>query len=261
VTPSPLQVVRAAPGLVWRALDGGQVVGTIRAHLTPDGRWHVGFEPGRDDAFAPLLDAVAANTGSDLLMNVRESDPEALDRFTAVGFAVSRREGFFRIPTDPAVTGLHQTEAPEGTVIISAIRADDEELRLLDDTLRQDVPGTDGWKWDPGDFWVETFDSGGFNPDTYLVAADVASGDYVGLVRVWDTPCAPRVGLVGVVPGHRRRGLARVLLARAFRVLHEKGKAEAVGEADDTDTASVALLASLGAHRADGIVELIWRRP
>src|SRR5262249_46311783 len=60
VTPSPLQVVRAPPGLVWRALDSGQVVGTIRAHLMPDGRWHVGFEPCRDDAYEPLLDAVAA---------------------------------------------------------------------------------------------------------------------------------------------------------------------------------------------------------
>lgn len=261
VTPSPLQVVRAPPGLVWRALDGGQVVGTIRAHLMPDSRWHVGFEPCRDDAYEPLLDAVAGNTDSDLYMSVRESDPDALARFSAVGFEVSRRESFFRIPTDPAVTGLHQTEAPEGTIIISAIRADEEELRLLDDTLRQDVPGVDGWKWDPGDFWIETFDSGGFNPDTYLVAADVASGDYVGLVRVWDTPGAPRLGLVGVVRGHRRRGLARVLLARAFRVLHEKGKAEVVAEADDTNTASVTLLTSLGARRADGIIELIRRRP
>ena len=127
VTPSPLQVVRAPPGLVWRALDGGQVVGTIRAHLMPDGRWHVGFEPCRDDAYEPLLDAVAANTDSDLYMSVRESDPDALARFTAVGFEVSRRESFFRIPTDPAVTGLHQTEAPEGTIIISAIRADRSE--------------------------------------------------------------------------------------------------------------------------------------
>jgi ribosomal protein S18 acetylase RimI-like enzyme len=242
-------------------MDGGQVVGTIRAHLMPDGRWHVGFEPCRDDAYGPLLDAVAGNTDSDLHMSVRESDPDALARFATVGFEVSRRESFFRIPTDPAVTGLHQTEAPEGTVIISAIRADEEELRLLDDALRQDVPGADGWQWDPGDFWVETFDSGGFNPDTYLVAADVASGDYVGLVRVWDTPGAPRLGLVGVVRGHRRRGLARVLLARAFQVLHEKGKAEVVAEADDTNTASVTLLTSLGARRSDGIIELIRRRP
>jgi GNAT superfamily N-acetyltransferase len=242
-------------------MDGGQVVGTIRAHLMPDGRWHVGFEPCRDDAYGPLLAAVAGNTDSDLHMSVRESDPDALARFATVGFEVSRRESFFRIPTDPAVTGLHQTEAPEGTVIISAIRADEEELRLLDDALRQDVPGADGWQWDPADFWVETFDSGGFNPDTYLVAADVASGDYVGLVRVWDTPGAPRLGLVGVVRGHRRRGLARVLLARAFQVLHEKGKAEVVAEADDTNTASVTLLTSLGARRSDGIIELIRRRP
>jgi hypothetical protein len=44
-------------------------------------------------------------------------------------------------------------------------------------------------------------------------------------------------------------------------VLHEKGKAEVVAEADDTNTASVTLLTSLGARRADGIIELIRRRP
>jgi GNAT superfamily N-acetyltransferase len=194
-------------------------------------------------------------------MTVRESDPDTLARFTQAGFEISRREHFYMIPTDPAVTGLTQTEAPEGTIIISAARADEEELRLLDDALRQDVPGADGWKWDPGDFAEETYDSGGFNPDTYLVAADVASGDYVGLVRVWDNPRAPRLGLVGVVPSHRRRGLARVLLARAFRVMHEDGKKEVSAEADETNAASVALLTSLGARRAAGIIELVWRRP
>jgi RimJ/RimL family protein N-acetyltransferase len=261
VTTSHLQVVRAAPGLVWRARDDGQAVATVRAHMTPDGRWHVGFETFRDDACRPLLDAVAANTGSDLLMNIRESDPGALTRFTRAGFEVARRETFYKIPTDPAVTGLHETEAPEGTIIISAARADEEQLRLLDDELRQDVPGSDGWKWDPGDFWIETFDSGGFNPDTYLIAADLDSGDYVGLVRVWDSPRAPRLGLIGVVRSHQRRGLARVLLGRAFRVLHENGKPEVSAEADDTNTASVTLLTSVGARRADVIIELIWRRP
>jgi ribosomal protein S18 acetylase RimI-like enzyme len=64
-----------------------------------------------------------------------------------------------------------------------------------------------------------------------------------------------------VVPSHRRRGLARVLLARAFRVLHEDGKREVSAESDETNTASVALLASLGARRTAGIIELVWRRP
>lgn len=255
--PSPLQVVRAAPGLVWRALDGGEVVGSIRASLRPDGRWHVGFESCRDDACEPLLDAVAGNTSSDLYLTVSEKDPEALARFTKAGFSISRRESFYRIPTDPAITGLTQTRAPEGTVIISAARADEEELRLLDDTLRQDVPGADGWKWDPGDFAEETYDSGGFNPDTYLIAVDVASGDYIGLVRVWDNPGAPRLGLIGVVRGYRRRGIARALLSRAFRVVHENGKTEAGAEADDTNEAAVALLTSLGARRTVGILELI----
>ncbi len=39
-----------------------------------------------------------------------------------------------------------------------APRADEVEgsrLRLLDDELRQDVPGTDGWRWTPEGFRTE----------------------------------------------------------------------------------------------------------
>jgi ribosomal protein S18 acetylase RimI-like enzyme len=60
-----------------------------------------------------------------------------------------------------------------------------------------------------------------------------------------------------VVRGYRRRGIARALLARAFRAVHENGKTEAGAEADDTNEAAVALLTSLGARRTVGILELI----
>jgi len=61
------------------------------------------------------------------------------------------------IPTDPVVTGLQVIAEPEDIVVISAVDADEDHLRLLDDALRQDVPGTAGWQWDPGDFREETF--------------------------------------------------------------------------------------------------------
>jgi hypothetical protein len=53
---------------------------------------------------------------------------------------------------------LERFPEPEGVVIISAVDAFENQLRLLDDALRQDVPGAAGWKWDPGDFHEETFD-------------------------------------------------------------------------------------------------------
>ena len=259
MTSSQFRVVRASPGLVWRALKADQVVGAVTAFLRPDDRWFVTFDAGQDDACATLIAAVAGNTGSDLYATAEDTDDQALDLFGRLGFTENRRESNFLIPTDPQLTGLRVTAEPEGVVIISAVDADEDQLRLLDDALRQDVPGAAGWKWDPGDFHEETFDSQ-FDPATYLVAVEADHGEYIGLVRVWDSPGRPRLGLVAIQRRYRRTGLASVLLARAFAVLHERGKSEVTAEVDDTNSASRALLLGLGARRVSGSVELVKRR-
>lgn len=251
-----MRVVRAAPGLVWRAVDDGEVVGAVSAFLRPDDRWFVSFDQCQAGSHEPLLAAVAANTGSDLHVVTGEEDAEALARYAGLGFTVSRREAIFLIPTDPAVTGLRDGAPPGEFLIVSALDADAELLRLLDEALRADVPGSDGWHWDPSDFHEETFGPD-FDPATYLVAVDPAACDYAGLVRVWTSPGRPRLGLVGVRPQYRRLGLARALLARAFHTLHERGKGEVSAEVDEADARAVALLASLGARRRTGLVELL----
>jgi RimJ/RimL family protein N-acetyltransferase len=251
---SAVRVVRASPGLVWRALAGDQAVGAVRAFLRPDNRWFVAFDDGRPDSDTALLAAVAANTGADLYATADDTDQAGLDRLARLGFTVNRRESNYVIPTGP-----EGAAEPEGIVIISAADADEDELRRLDDTLRQDVPGTAGWRWDPGDFREETFDSAQFDPATYLVAVDADSGRYVGLVRVWRMPGRPRLGLIGVTRPYRRRGLAGVLLARAFAVLYRRGQAEVTAEADDANTTSRSLLLGLGARREGGSVELVRR--
>ena len=257
--PSAVRVVRAPPGLVWRAFDADQAVGAIRARLRPDDRWFVVFDTCRADSYQPLLSALAENVARDLYTTARDTDEQGLDRLARLGFTSSRRESSYLIPTDPAATGLDAAPEPEGIVIISAAHADEDQLRGLDDALRQDVPGTAGWKWDPGDFREETFDSEHFDPATYLVAVDEDSCDYIGLVRVWNNPGRPRLGLVGVLSPYRRRGLARALLARAFGVLHERGQAVVTAEVDDANLASCALLLRLGATRQAGFVELVRR--
>ena len=256
---SSVRVVRAPPGLVWRAFDADQAVGAVRATLRPDNRWFVAFDTCRADSYQPLLSALAESIGEDLYTTARDTDEQSLDRLARLGFTQNRRESYYLIPTDPAATGLDTAPEPEGIVIISAADADEDQLRVLDDALRQDVPGTAGWRWDPGDFREETFDSEQFDPATYLVAMDTDSCDHVGLIRVWVNPGRPRLGLVGVVSPYRRRGLARALLARAFRVLHERGQTVVTGEADDANLASSALLLRLGARRHAGFVEVVRR--
>jgi ribosomal protein S18 acetylase RimI-like enzyme len=257
--PSTVRVVRAPPGLVWRAFDADQAIGAARAFLRPDDRWFIVFDTCRADCYQPLLAAVAENVGGDLYTTARDTDGRGLDRLTRLGFSVNRRESSYLIPTDPAATGLDAVHEHGDVVIISAADADEDQLRALDDALRQDVPGTAGWKWDPGDFREETFDSDQFDPATYLVAVDTDSCDYVGLVRVWNGPGRPRLGLVGVSRPYRRRGLASALLARAFRVLHERGQTVVTAEADDANLASRSLLLRLGARRQAGFVEVVRR--
>jgi ribosomal protein S18 acetylase RimI-like enzyme len=260
MTASQLRISRASPGLVWRAHDADRVVGAVTAFLRPDGRWLVMFDACRDDSYQPLLAAVSANTGSDLYTTVDDVDESMLELLGRIGFAVARRESNVLIPTDPRVTGLQVVAEPDNVVVISAADAFEDDLRSLDDALRQDVPGTAGWKWDPGDFHEETFDSQ-FDPATYLIAVDSASGAYVGLARVWIGPGRPRLGLIATLAAYRRRGLATMLLARVFRVLHERGAAEVTAEVDDTNAASLSLFARLGAKRTGGTVELVYRAP
>ena len=80
-------------------------------------------------------------------------------------------------------------------------------------------------------------------------------------MRIWRTRAGPRLGLIATLAQYRRRGVARALLGQAFTVLAERGDTGVVGEADDTNVASVSLLTGLGARRCGGSVELIRRQP
>ena len=174
---------------MWRALDGDVVAGEASARLRPDNRWFVYFDTWRADAWPPLADAVARDLGRDLYVTLEDAEYDALDACAQAGFAVHRRESCYRISADPAVTGLAGAVLPAGLGVLSAADADITRLRLLDDALRQDVPGCEGWRWDAGQFWAETF-SRSFDPATCLVAVDWASGEYAGLVRIWRSRAA-----------------------------------------------------------------------
>ena len=118
-------------------------------------------------------------------------------------------------------------------------------------------PGTRGWVNDPDEF---------LDADAALTAVpsrDVprrgrgGHGAYVGLVRVSVAPRWAKLGLVGVRPGHRRRGLARALVAAAFRPLRDGGVELVLAEADAANEPARALLAGFGARRTGGTFELV----
>ena len=211
-----------------------------RTFVRPDGRRFVLGRP--EDSLPP----------GELFATVDESDDEQLHAFEALGFSRERRELDLVLRTD-----VPQAPAPSGAKAVRADEVDEETLRLLDDELRQDVPGTDGWRWPADDFREETYLSPHFDPAVYLVAT--RKGEYVGICRVWIRPEHARLGFIGVRRSLRRQGIARWLIGEAFAVLHARGEREVWTEVDEANVASRTLLEGLGGRLVGASLEL--RRP
>jgi ribosomal protein S18 acetylase RimI-like enzyme len=263
---SAVRIARPMRLAAWRALAGAEVIGEANAMLRPDRRWFVSVDTWVADSFLPLVSAVADDLRQDLYTTVDEGDQAELRKWSAAGFTVLRREHHYLIPTAPDRTRLPGAVLPgavlpAGMSLVSADAVDEYGLRLLDEALRHDVPGTDGWINDPQEFREQNFDERRFDPATYLVAVDDASQAFAGFARVWKHPRQPRLGLVGVTPAYRRRGLAKLLLAAVFAPLCERGISEVAAEADAADPAANALLARIGARRVGGSIELVRRAP
>lgn len=212
--------------------------------MRPDGRCFVFGEPD-DDLPVGRLYATAD-----------QADEARVRSLTLLGFTPHRRELILRLPTNAAEWKARDIEPPSGIAFQQADRVEEERLRLLDDVLRQDVPGTEGWKWDAEDFRKETYASPGFDPTTYLVAID-REGRYLGIARVWMRPHQPRLGFIGVRSEWRRRGIARSLLAAVLTVLHQRGVVDVRTEVDETHIASRTLLANFGGQAVAASLELV----
>jgi len=253
---SDFRIARPMRLAAWRALDGTEVVGEANAMLRPDQRWFISVDTWNAESFFPLLAAVAWDLRHDLYTTVDEGDEPELRRWSAAGFTLLRREDHYLIPGRTRPVGV---VLPAGMSLVSADAVDEDRLRQLDEALRADKPGTGGWINDPQEFRERTFDERRFDPATYLVAVDDIGQAFAGLARVWNHPRQPRLDLVGVVPGYRQRGLAKILLAAVLAPLRDRGISEVAAEADQTSAAAKALLTSFGARRVGGSVELVRR--
>ena len=220
----------------------------MRHWTRPDGRCFVFGEP--DDEL-PLGRVYAT---------ADEADAERVHSLARLGFMIQRRELRLRLPTDPRKWSVATVEPPPGGVaFVRADQVDERRLRLLDDLLRQDVPGTDGWKWSHDEFREETYDAAEFDPATYLVAVD-EGGSGIGIVRVWMRAEEPRLGLVGVRSEWRRKGVARALLAEVLKAVRQRDGFEVVTEVDEANTASRNLLFGFGGQKVGLSLELIRER-
>lgn len=250
-------IVRNEEAGRWTAVDHRDRFGVLRVLVRPDQRAVVLLSAVDERARAALLDTVVAEHRGDLYASVAEDDLDAVAEFSTRGFRPHRREHNYLVPTDPARTRLPAT-LPSGYDLRPVTEADPDRWRQLDDTLRVDVPGADGWRNDPARFIADTFADPEFDPELYLIAV-AAPDEYAGLVRVWSRPERPRLGLIGTVRDHRRRGLAGALLGHVFAILHDRGQPDVECEIDEHNAASTALFTGLGAVRTGSTLEL--RRP
>jgi GNAT superfamily N-acetyltransferase len=251
-------IVRVTPGVHWHLLADDVVAGRGHALHRPDARVFISVDSWADDVFETLARAMIGDLARPLYTVVADDDREHLGRWARLGFVDNRRENEYAVPTAPATTGLGAAAPPPGVALVGADRVDPARLHRLDERLRQDVPGYAGWSSSADEFRRATLESPWFDPATSLVAV-AQDGEHLGLVRILGARRHPRLGLVGVLPGHRRRGIARALLAGAFGALDARGVGEVTAEADERDPAAGTLLRGIGARRTGGAVELVHR--
>lgn len=132
--------------------------------LRPDRRWFLWVDAWTAAASSSLIAAVAGDLGQDLYTMIDEADYAGLRDWEAAGFTVHRREHNYQVPTDLGGTRPSGALLPAGMSLVSADAVDEDGLRQLDDALRQDVPGADGWVNDPQEFREYTFDDRHFDP-------------------------------------------------------------------------------------------------
>lgn len=231
---------------------------SVRSVVRPDGRCLV-RPHGR---WSPRAAAEAVGIASELgLPALAHLDADAHDEYVILaraGFTDSRTEARVVVDVAGALAMLRDAEVPAGVALRSAADVDEGHLRLLDDELRADVPGTSGWRSTAEEFRANTFEDPAFDGTTYLVATADASGEHLGLVRVWMNRGRPRLGLVGVRRGHRRRGIASALLRRSFEAVRAAGEREVEAGYDVDHEGSRALAARLGARRFGTTIELLY---
>ena len=226
--------------------------------LRPDGRLLVRTDGKWTSETAADAAELAKRRRVPALAHIHEQDAAEHAALIAAGFAESRRQAVVAISVERALEALGGSAPPSGVELQSAADVDEDRLRLLDNELRQDVPGTSGWESTPEEFRDQSFNDPEFDPRTYLVAVDAASDEYVGIVRIWMKRTRPRLGFVGVRRERRRQGIASVLMAHALRAVERTGATEVTTEYDLTNDASRTLLERLGARRIGTEIELVY---
>lgn len=244
----PVVVITRVAEAQWHAADNGQVVGRAEALPRPDGRIFLSIDSWHDTVFDQLADAMLPELPTPLYTLVDEVDADLRSAWERAGFTTGRREWEYILP---AHTGLGS--APSGVTILPIGAAREEPLREAYTAIRAEIEATVGWDTMPAEVVIRPD-----VPARYAVAAE--SDQYVGLLRVISRRRHARIDLVAVRASHRRRGIARALVAEVLGSLHRSGIETVSAYVNEANTAALALFDGIGgSRRAGSNLELVLR--
>jgi mycothiol synthase len=234
------------------ALVGYADVGVWGEHVWLDLR---GLEP---EPLQPLLAAIEARAverkpGANLIGYAHEKDPITRAAFDRAGYRVIRHS--FRMEIDL------QGPVPEPVwadgVTVHTLR-EGEEKRVYDAHMESFA---DAWMFTPEPFdqWSHWFvNDPAFDPTLWYLAE--AGTDLAGILIGNESQTEPGLGwvrILGVVPAHRRRGIAQALLQQAFAEFRQRGlERGGLGVDAESETGAVELYERAGMHVARTSVQL-----
>jgi mycothiol synthase len=208
-----------------------------------------GLEP---EPLHPLLAAIEARAvekkpGANLIGYTDADDRIARDAFDRAGYRVIRHS--FRMEIELA-DSVPEPVWPEG-VIVHTLRKG-EEKRVYDAHMESFA---DAWLFtpDPFDQWSHWFvNDPAFDPTLWYLAE--AGSELAGILIGNVSQTEPGLGwvrILGVVPAHRRRGIAQALLQQAFGEFRRRGlQRVALGVDAQSQTGAVELYERAGMHVA-----------
>lgn len=243
----------------WVAVDEGRAVGAARTWLRPDDRMFLYFVGRKHGVYPRLVDTVVEALERPVYTVVDAGDQEAVEALQAAGFTTELTEERFRVRFDLALARLERAWLPSGFSINPADLMDEDRLFTLDNTLRQDTPGTDGWRGDRAWFSDEIAESPPFDPSAYLVAVDDRNDEYVGLVRIWRNPAGPRFGLVGVLRQYRNTPIAATLMKQALAAASHWGHDTFTAETSPANPVIYRRMEGVGAESLGRFLQMVRR--
>ncbi|HUP16922.1 MAG TPA: GNAT family N-acetyltransferase [Acidimicrobiia bacterium] len=245
----------------WMAVRKGEAVAAVSTWWRPDDRTFLYFV-GPDRAAYPLLaDVLVDALRRPVHAFADAGDGELVDALRSAGFDVEVVEEGFRVRFDEALAQLRRAWVPSQLSIQSTDAVDEDRLFILDNTLRQDTLGTDGWQRDRAWFHDELAESPPFDPAAYLVAVDDRTGEYVGLVRIWRNSTGPRFGMIGVLPQYRTTTIAGALLRRALLAASEWGHETFTAETSPANPVTYLRMSRVGAESLGQFYQMVRYPP